>query len=169
MFYLPFTLARTGDVLTIEFDARIYVNKKALEFIAEDVNRSKKQGGKLNLDSDRIIYITQEKTALSEKLNMILAEITHFFSLDKSLSIEIAERQVAKSLQVHLSNNCYVSLFDSSDEALVNDYEEILSILESADSPGKASREIVADEVQDGAPGETRTPNTQVQSFLFQS
>jgi hypothetical protein len=135
VFYLPFNLTRMGEILTIEFDARIYINKKALEFVAEEINKSKDQGGKLYLDSDRIIYINHEKTALLEKLNTIFSEITHFFNLDNNLSITTTKRQVAKSLQVNLSNNFYISLFDNADEALVNDYEEILCILESTDNP----------------------------------
>ncbi|WP_297682448.1 hypothetical protein [uncultured Candidatus Pelagibacter sp.] len=43
-------------------------------------------------------------------------------------------KQVSRAKDFNISNNCYFCVFDKSDEALVNDYEDILSKLLAGDS-----------------------------------
>ncbi len=134
VFYIPFEVTKENDNLFIEFDSQIYINKRALEYIAQEYNARTEKKGTLKSIGERIIYINQEKDELKNKLNKILTEIVNFFELNGSIDINIIEKQTAKSSLISLSNNCYISLFDKSDEALVNDYEEILKLLDSEDN-----------------------------------
>ena len=134
IFYIPFSVGKQSDLLTIEFDSQVYINKKALEYITQEYNREKDKKGNLKMITERIIYLAQHQNNFQELINEILSEITNFFELDKNIDLSKPEPQVAKSFLVRVSNNCYIALFDKSDEALVNDYEEILKLLSAGDS-----------------------------------
>lgn len=146
IFYIPFSIGKQSDLLTIEFDSQVYINKKALEYITQEYNQEKDKKGNLKTITERIIYLAQHQNNFQELLNEILSEIINFFELDKSIDINKPEPQVAKSFLVRVSNTCYVALFDKSDEALVNDYEEILRLLDSDDSVlGGAFNKLIDD------------------------
>jgi superfamily I DNA and/or RNA helicase/very-short-patch-repair endonuclease len=134
IFYIPFSVGEQSDLLTIEFDSQVYINKKALEYITQEYNQEKDKKGNLKTITERIIYLAQHQNNFQELINEILSEITNFFELDKSIDLSNPDSQVAKSFLVRVSNTCYVALFDKSDEALVNDYEEILKLLSSGNN-----------------------------------
>lgn len=131
IFYIPFSIERLNDVINITFDSQVYINKKALEYIAQEFNREQEKKGNIKSISERIIYINDEKQAFVTTLQNILDEIVNFFNLDERIDISSSESQIAKSFTVRASNACYFALFDKSDEALVNDYEDILQLLSS--------------------------------------
>ncbi|MCX6816610.1 MAG: AAA domain-containing protein [Candidatus Beckwithbacteria bacterium] len=134
IFYIPFTVEKQNDLLNIEFDSQVYINKKALEYISQQYNQEKDKKGNLKTIAERIIYLAQHQNDFRELISEILNEITNFFELDNNINIDKTDPQVAKSFLVRASNSCYITLFDKSDEALVNDYEEILKLLSSEDS-----------------------------------
>ncbi|MGB2697515.1 MAG: AAA domain-containing protein [Candidatus Zixiibacteriota bacterium] len=134
IFYIPFSVGMQNDLLTIEFDSQVYINKKALEYITQEYNQERDKKGNLKTVAERIIYLAQHQNNFKDLLKEILSEIVNFFELDKSIDTNNPDQQVAKSLLVRISNACYVALFDKSDEALVNDYEEILRLLASGNN-----------------------------------
>jgi len=134
IFYIPFNVIKEENAFSIEFDSQVYINKKALEYVAQEYNKEKGKRGNLKTISERIIYLAQHKNDFGEVVDNIIKEIVNFFELDSELDIRDPKPQIVKNLLVRLSNNCYISLFDKSDEALVNDYEEILQLLISEDS-----------------------------------
>ncbi len=129
IFYIPISLERVDDSYRIIFDSQIFTNKKALEFIVQENNASQGTRGKLKTISERIIYISQHKEDLSTELNSIANELQNHFETQGDLDFASGVAKIAKGAQVQLTNSCYISLFDKSDEALVNDYEEILEEL----------------------------------------
>ena len=129
IFYLPLSVSRRQETLYLEFDSQIYINKRALEFIVQEFNVLKGTKGSLKSVTDRIIYLTQHKEDLQELLAEVLTEIGSFFEVNGRIGFAGGETQIAKGASVRLSNSCYLCLFDKSDEALVNDYEEILQQL----------------------------------------
>lgn len=129
IFYIPFSLTRTDDVMDLEFDSQVYINKKALEYIAQEFNDLKGSKGTLEKTSERIIYLAQHANSLPDYLNTICNELTQFFEIKESISFSKLESMSSRGASAKISNNCYITLFDKSDEALVNDYEEILTQL----------------------------------------
>ena len=134
IFYIPFSVGKRNDFLTIEFDSQVYINKKALEYITQEYNQAKGKKGSLQTITERIIYLAQHQNDFRNLITEILNEIINTFELDKSIDVNNPEQQTAKSLFVKVTNSCYGALFDKSDEALVNDYEEILRLLIAGDS-----------------------------------
>jgi len=134
IFYIPFSINKQNNSLEIEFDSQVYINKKAIEYISQEYNQEKNKKWNINAIAERIIYLAQHKNDFKEIINIILWEMSDFFELDKKIDIEDLNHQTAKSSSVRISNSCYITLFDKSDEALVNDYEEILQLLNTWDN-----------------------------------
>jgi len=132
IFYIPFSVERQSDTFRIVFDSQIYINKKALAYIAQEYNLERDKKGVLKTISDRIIYLSDHKNDLPATLQETLTEITNFFTLDEKLQVIKPDTQTSKSLYVNASTNIYIALFDKSDEALLNDYEDILNAVEGS-------------------------------------
>lgn len=76
----------------------------------------------------------------------VINEITNFFELDFTIDLNNPSKQIAKSSEVKVSNSCYFNLADKSDEALINDYEEILQLLSQDDNIlGEAFNKLIDD------------------------
>ena len=133
IFYIPFHASVKEDRLVVEFDARVYLNKRALEYIVQEEKERSGRHGMLRCTADRIIYLTQQGVQFSQFLSDAIAELGNFFQLDRALDLQNPTLQVAKSTSVRITNACYVALFDNADEALLNDYEQILQLLGAGD------------------------------------
>ena len=134
IFYVPVSITRQKDILFLDFDSQIYINKKALEYIVQECNVLSGKMGNLKTITERIIYLAQHKEDLNSIFSNILNEIQNFFETKGSVNFEKAESLVGRGATVRVTNSCYLSLFDKSDEALVNDYEDILQELSLEDS-----------------------------------
>jgi superfamily I DNA and/or RNA helicase/very-short-patch-repair endonuclease len=150
IFYIPFDIVKEHDSLTIQFDSEIYINKKALEYIAQEYNTYKGTRGNLKTIAERIIYLSQHKDDFVDVIQKIVSEISNFFQLNSTIDLKNSKKQIAKSLVVKVSNSCYFCLFDKSDEALVNDYEEMLEKMSESED-GELSNgfiELINDFIQ---------------------
>jgi len=134
IFYIPFHIEKAIDSLKMEFDSQVYINKKALEYIVQQYNELSNKKGNLKTIGERIIYLSQSAEAFPTVVNSIINEITDLLELDSAINTADASTQTAKSSLVKVSNSCYINLSEKSDEALINDYEEILQLLSQGDS-----------------------------------
>lgn len=134
IFYIPFSVEKAENGFEVNFDAQVYINKKAMEYVVQEYNNEKGKKGTLKGISERIIYLAQHKDDFSQVVKALIDETVNFFDLDKEINISDPNPQVSKSLLIRLSNSSHICLFDKSDEALVNDYEEIIEMLDSGDS-----------------------------------
>lgn len=144
IFYIPFSVERKSDEFFITFDSQIYINKKALAYIVQEYNLERDKKGALKTISDRIIYLADHEKDLALVLQETLTEITNFFGLEDKIQVAKPDIQTSKNLYVTVSTNIYLALFDKSDEALLNDYEDILNAL--AGSPLMESFQILIDD-----------------------
>jgi len=134
IFYLPFNIEKETDTLKIEFDSQVYINKRAIEYIVQQYNELSQRKGSLTTIGERIIYLALYKDGFPAMVSGIINEITDFFELDSAININDSAIQVARSSLIKVSNSCYINLSEKSDEALINDYEEILQLLSQEDS-----------------------------------
>jgi hypothetical protein len=136
IFYIPFQISADRDSFSLEFGAQVYLNKRALEFIVQEENERTGKKGALGCTAERIIYLAQEDTDFPYLVSRIFTELTNFFQLDKTINIADASPQLAKSFSLRVTNASYIALSDNSDEALLNDYEQILQLLsQGTDTP----------------------------------
>jgi very-short-patch-repair endonuclease len=147
VFYIPFSIERDKDVLRLDFDSQVYINKKALGYIVQEYNERTGKKGSLTTIGERIRYLSQyKKNDFSSVVKDIIDELVDFFELDCSIDTANPGPQVAKSPLVRVSNSCYINMFETSDEALINDYEEILHLLSEGDSVlGSAFNRLIED------------------------
>jgi superfamily I DNA and/or RNA helicase len=176
IFYIPINIERHTDTLHLEFDSQVYINRKALEYISQEYNSERKKHGSLKEVSERILYLAQFENDFLDKLQSVIHEITNFFDLDKSIILSDFSTQHSRSELVRVTNSCYISLFDKSDEALVNDYEEILELLDSEDNElAEAFNKLIDDFIHNNPTPinpsvEEDWDNTEVQDkLIFQS
>ncbi|MGA2373172.1 MAG: hypothetical protein ABSG11_21130 [Candidatus Korobacteraceae bacterium] len=47
IFYVPLSVERAVDALNLTFDSQVYINKRALEYIVEQVNETEGRAGNL--------------------------------------------------------------------------------------------------------------------------
>lgn len=134
IFYIPVSVSRQKEQFILDFDPQVYINKKAIEYVAQEYNAQRDGGGTIKSIAERKIYLSEETGVFTELLDKILQEISSFFDLDEVIRVSELESKVARSQLVKISNEYHFSIFDKSDEALVNDYEDILLQLEDADS-----------------------------------
>ncbi len=134
IFYIPFELKNGQNEYEVQFDSRVFVNKKSLEYISQSYNESTGRDGKFNEIKERILYLAQLASSgqsLKTRLDQITDELLNYFEIDGSLSVYANDSQVARNQHVRITNDVYFSLYDKSDEALINDYEELLALQEN--------------------------------------
>ena len=134
VFYIPVSIERIVSAFNIEFDTVVYINKKAIDYVVQEYTKAYEKKGSLKARVDRVIYLTEEKGHLTGTLDGILKEISDFVELPDHINFGNPEEQIIKGMLVSISNDCHLCLFDKSDEALINDYEEMLGFLESGDN-----------------------------------
>lgn len=126
IFYVPVNVSQAeesgGFILTT--DSRLYVNKAAIDWIAQESNASGVQIA-MNPIEDRILYLSEGDIA-SQRMDAILARIQNVLDLDKVVKISEDSVQSGKSSEMRVTSGYYFSAFDRSDEALLNDYESLL-------------------------------------------
>ena len=129
IFYVPFSTSVEQERLIVEFSSQVYLNKRALEYIVQKENERTGKKGTLNCTGDRIIYLAQQEARFPGLISGVISELENFFQLDHPIHLQDPTPQVAKNSSVRVTNACYVALFDNADEALLNDYEQILQLL----------------------------------------
>jgi hypothetical protein len=129
LFYIPVEISKTTNQLNLTFDTKIYINKKAIEYIAQEIGKADKSVSGNPIDFDRIMYLTtfENNDAFTSRLHEIVNNLIIFFDLRGEVNFE-AERSISRNAKVKLTNSAYLSLFDKADEALINDYEQILDL-----------------------------------------
>jgi len=147
IFYMPINISgSSGDnSFTINFEKEIYINKKAIQYAISEFSRENSSVGKIDSIVDRIIHVDEEEDLLA-RIDKIIQEISSFFRLQKTLDVKNISEQVEKNASCILSNNCSITVFDKSDESLINDYEDILNSIENEDSDvAKMFKDIIND------------------------
>jgi len=136
LFYIPLTITKEKESSSfhLEFDSSIYINKKAIEYVVQEYNKAKRKKGRLKNITERILYLDEHTKDFPAIIKIIINEITDYFQLSSPLDSRGQIQQTSKSILVNFSNSCHVCIFDKSDEALINDYEELLKLLDNDDS-----------------------------------
>jgi len=131
LFYLPFTLEKEANGhFSFTFDSVLLLNKKAIQYLCEKYGEEKGKNWIPDLPS-RHIYLSQfeENGELLDMLQGVLNTLCDFFDLPQ---LDVYEKEAVryKNDVLSISNESYFTLFDKSDEALLNDYEELITLLD---------------------------------------
>jgi tetratricopeptide (TPR) repeat protein len=125
-FYIPFTTERTETSFKISSDPRFFVNKRAMDYVAQEVARAEKRATISSVLPDRIFYLSPDQTpvGIAQKL---FDDMAATFNLKAEIDFKEARDQKVSSTFVAATNRLSFSLFDRSDESMVNDYEALVT------------------------------------------
>lgn len=131
LFYIPVAVRPEGEgagyVLTL--DPRLYVHKQAIEYVVAEMRQASERVG-IAVVPERIVHLEESQTA-QERINQIMRDLARTFDVASQVAFAEHRPQTARTPQLRLSNAAYFAAFDRSDESLVNDYEALLSSLET--------------------------------------
>lgn len=129
-FYMPISLERTEGGFRLISDPRLYVNKRAMDYVAQEVARAERGVTIPSALSDRIIYLTPKQSPLAV-VQKVFDDIVGGFNLRAEIDFLQPREQRVASVFVAVSNRLSLSLFDRSDESMVNDYEAMANGIEA--------------------------------------
>jgi len=125
LFYIPVTVeslpGSEGFVLTLV--PHLYVNKRAVDFVLQE-HGARAQQQRVSPIRERIYYIDPAQSVL-DVAAPLFGQIATAMDLAGQVDLGGAPAQ-ASNAWVHLSNAMHLSAFDRADEALLNDYEEMI-------------------------------------------
>ena len=76
--------------------------------------------------TDRILYLNGKRSFIDE-METVLSRLIPTFELAANIHLRAGTLQQASSPTLKLSTCAYLAVFDKADEALINDYEELLA------------------------------------------
>lgn len=133
IFYIPVELEENQKGFSLKLDARLYINKKAIEYIAQETKDILNLVGQIQSIRERILYMAEMSNPMYG-IKTIVREIISYFGMPGDLDVFIEERKPLKNGVVTIGASTYLNVFDRSDDALVNDYEELLQHLNDPNS-----------------------------------
>ncbi len=127
LFYIPAN-ARFDEEKAeyiFEFDPHLFVNKRAVDYIVQE-QKGESQKLPISPIENRIIYLDESMSLLLE-MDKILKKLVPDFPLAGDIDLRNKRLQAVSSPALKMANTAYFAVFEKSDEALLNDYEELLA------------------------------------------
>ena len=141
LFYLPLEIALENAIFRVSADPHLYINKRALDYAAQETARELSKPVPLLVD-ERIKFLPEGGTFTS-LMQELLDRWTLDLALRPPLDLSNPKGQKAQRSQMSITNGVYFSAFDKSDEALLNDYEELLTVLADGTDAARDFSDIV--------------------------
>ncbi|MGH9427746.1 MAG: AAA domain-containing protein, partial [Terriglobia bacterium] len=129
--YIPieFSMDESHKTFQLEFQPNLYVHKRALDFVAQELESNAAIRSLVALDG-RMTRVSDNESFLIA-MEPIFARIENAFDLNGNVVLDAASSTEAKSSSVRLSNTLHFAVFDRSDESVLNDYEALLRALQT--------------------------------------
>jgi hypothetical protein len=127
LLYLPLETRRDdkNGTYTIKFTNQLYANKRATDFILQELgSRSQKQW--LSPIPERIVYLTSIEPVL-DVVEPMFKKIGKAFGFLDDIKLASGPVSQQSDTKVAIANSLYFCAFEKADEALLNDYEEMIS------------------------------------------
>jgi very-short-patch-repair endonuclease len=127
LLYLPLDARRNDEngSYSIKLSNQLYANKRAVDFILQEL-RSRQSRQWLSPIEERITYLTGSD-GISSTVEVLLGSIARAFGFTDTLRLGPGPVHQQSDSQVSLSTGLYFCAFEKADEALLNDYEEMIS------------------------------------------
>ena len=141
LYYIPIDVDFEADELTLAPTAAIYANKKALDFLLGQLNKNH-QVISNNPLAERIFHKSPEEShfdVIFGSFHKVLAALR----VEGDVDIKTSGRTQAERYGIKVSNAMTLTLFDKSDESIVNDYEQLMIGLDEADPLVTAFRSMI--------------------------
>ncbi len=130
IFYIPFTAERTELGFKIASEPRLYVNKRAMDYVAQEIAKAEGRPTAASSLRERIFYLTPEQSPINIA-QKLFDDLAGSFNLRAEIDFKAPRDQKVSSSHVVATNRLSFSLFDRSDESMVNDYEALQTGIEA--------------------------------------
>ncbi|MCX5815390.1 MAG: hypothetical protein NTX75_03995 [Proteobacteria bacterium] len=130
LFYISVSVELAESSFSCEFDPVLLINTKAIQYLSQKYAEEIKKEWRIDLPPRHIYLSGFEKEWELKYLQGLMNEVSAFFGLDQLDLSRINPDRVSNE-RVSVSTQCCLSLFDRSDEALLNDYEELLTLTQA--------------------------------------
>lgn len=129
LFYVPGNVQfdDSKSEYVIEFDPHLFVNKRAVDFILQE-RQGTVERILISPVDDRIVYLSETDSFIAE-MEKILKKLVPALEVADDLDLRRKQLQTASAPDLKIANTAYFAIFDKADEALLNDYEELLSAI----------------------------------------
>jgi very-short-patch-repair endonuclease len=130
LFYLPVSVELEERVFRIIADPHLYINKRAVDFAAQEIARETGTPNTVKVD-ERILYLEPEQNFAT-----VMQGLLDRWCGDLALApLDLSESHAQKSerSQITINNSLHFAAFDKSDEAMLNDYEELMGLLRTGE------------------------------------
>lgn len=126
MFYIPvdcvYIEAERG--FQIKISSHVFANKRAFDFILQELGERQARQW-MSPIKERITYVGSQQSIL-DAVSPMLTKIQEAFGLLESFSFQDGAIQQIGDTNVTINNSLHICAFEKSDEALLNDYEEMI-------------------------------------------
>ncbi|MBL8772178.1 MAG: hypothetical protein JNK30_12415 [Phenylobacterium sp.] len=135
LFYIPIEITRVADGsgLDLRLVNHLYVHKRAIDYVLQELGQRQLREW-MSPVRERIEYIDQEGSFL-DAAEPVFRRIVSALDLGGEIELELRRPQHAQSSFVSVTNALHFAVFDKGDEALLNDYEEMIEQARK-DEPG---------------------------------
>lgn len=133
LFFLPVDVQRKkdGDGYTLQLVNHLYAHRRAIDFVLAELAAEHNRVWVTPI-SDRITYIQPEQT-IYEVARGMFRDVTNAMDLGGEIELSSSAHD-ASNTRVRLSSALYLAAAERSDEALLNDYEEIIDLVNKGGS-----------------------------------
>lgn len=130
LFYIPATFEFDDErrEFVINYDPHLLVNKQAIDWILQE-RRGEAASLPISPVQDRIIYLDGGRTFVDE-METVMGRLIPALEIAAGIDLRKPTLQQQSSPTLKIANTAYFAIFDKSDEALLNDYEELLLAFE---------------------------------------
>lgn len=133
LFFLPVDVERSsgGSGYTVKLVNHLYAHRRAIDFVLAELAAEHKRAWVTPIN-DRITYIKPEQT-IYEETRHLFRLVANAMDLGGEIELSSSSPDAANST-VRLSSALYLAAAERSDEALLNDYEEIIDLVRKGGS-----------------------------------
>jgi very-short-patch-repair endonuclease len=127
IFYVPVEVERLSQEggFNVHIQNHLYTNKRALDFVLQEMAQRQKREW-LAPVTERIAYLTPEQN-LAEIATPLFRRIVNAMDLGGQVELDPGAVREAGNTNVSISTALHFAVADRADEALLNDYEEMIS------------------------------------------
>lgn len=128
LFYIPIESEIDDNVkgYKLTLSNHIYANKRAIEFILQELGERQSRQW-LSPIQDRITYVEPDKS-IKSVLDVSIDRIQKVFGLLNEFDLNDGPIKQLSDTNVSITNALHLCAFEKSDEALLNDYEEMITL-----------------------------------------
>tara|TARA_B100001248_G_C27398994_1_gene468244 strand:+ start:5124 stop:9290 length:4167 start_codon:yes stop_codon:yes gene_type:complete len=120
-----------SNKILIKFEKRYFINKQAIEYVYQNISENRNVAGLSGIIGDRTINLDEGEDIATDIENLLAKLSSRGFNIADTFSQGLNLTNVIENDRVKIRNSILFAVADKGDESAVNDYEEILGMLDS--------------------------------------